>query len=86
MARTTPRMTTLFRQLGLPADEASIAEFIRTHQLTADAKITDTPFWTAAQRQFLLEALENDAAWAITVDQLIEALHKDAVKASMTSH
>jgi hypothetical protein len=76
-------MTTLFRQLGLPADEASIAEFIRTHQVTADAKITETFFWTDAQRQFLLEALEADAAWAITVDQLIEALHKDAVKTGM---
>ena len=78
-------MTTLFRQLGLPADEDSIAEFIRTHQLAADARITETPFWTDAQRQFLLEALDADAAWAITVDQLIEALHKDAVKASMVS-
>lgn len=83
MARPIPRMTTLFRQLGLPADEDSIGEFIRTHQLGADARIADAPFWADAQRQFLQEALDLDAAWAITVDQLSEALHKDAVRATM---
>jgi hypothetical protein len=85
MIRTTPRMTTLFHQLGLAADEDAIADFIRTHQLRSDAKIEETVFWTDAQREFLLEALHADAAWSITVDQLIEALHKDAVKASMDS-
>jgi hypothetical protein len=78
-------MTNLFRQLGLAADDEAIAEFIRTHQLAADARMTEAPFWTGAQRQFLLEALMADAAWAITVDQLSESLHEDAVKASMES-
>ena len=78
-------MTNLFRQLGLDADDDAIAEFIQTHQLAADARMTEAPFWTDAQRQFLFEALMADAAWAITVDQLSESLHKDAVKASMGS-
>jgi hypothetical protein len=81
MARTTPRMTNLFRQLGLAADEDSIAEFIRTHQLAADARMTEASFWNEAQRQFLLEQLQADAQWAIVVDQLGESLHEDAVKA-----
>jgi hypothetical protein len=76
-------MTNLFRQLGLPADEDSIEKFIHDHQLEIDAKMTEAPFWTEAQRQFLAEALQMDAAWAITVDQLSESLHEDAVKASM---
>lgn len=83
MPGTKPRMSNLFRQLGLPADEDSIANFINTHQVAMDAKLTEAPFWTDAQGEFLLEALQLDAAWAITVDQLSEALHKDAVKASM---
>jgi hypothetical protein len=85
MTGTKPRMMNLFRQLGLAADDDAIAEFIHTHQLAADARMTEAPFWTDAQRQFLLEALVSDAAWAITVDQLSESLHEDAVKASMAA-
>ncbi len=83
MSRPLPRMTRLFQQLGLDSAEHAIAEFIRTHQLETDVGIADAGFWTPAQRQFLAEALAADAAWAITVDQLSEALHKDAVQASM---
>ena len=83
MSVPLPRMTRLFQQLGLSADEQAIAEFIRSHQLQADVGIAEGAFWNPAQRQFLAEALDADAAWAITVDQLSEALHKDAVQASM---
>jgi hypothetical protein len=78
---STPRMTNLFLQLGLDADEAAIAQFIRSHQLAADVGLADAPFWNEAQRQFLSEQLKADAAWAIVVDQLSESLHEDAVKA-----
>lgn len=73
-------MTNLFRQLGLPSDEAAIAEFIQTHQMPPDVHLIDAPFWTEAQRQFLEEKLKADAEWAITVDQLSESLHEDGVK------
>ncbi len=79
MDDTTPRMTTLFQQLGLEEGEEAIAAFIRTHQLPADVSIAQAPFWSTAQRQFLAEQLSADAAWAIVVDQLSEALHQDAV-------
>ena len=79
MDDTTPRMTTLFQQLGLEESEEAIADFIRTHQLPADVSIAQAPFWSTAQRQFLGEQLIADAAWAIVVDQLNEALHQDAV-------
>ena len=85
MDNTQVRMTNLFLQLGLDSSaEASaeaIAEFIRTHQLPADVRITEAPFWSESQRQFLQEKLEDDARWAIVVDQLNESLHEDAVKA-----
>lgn len=82
MSATTPRMTNLFRQLGLDADEQAIADFIHAHQLEADVRLTDAPFWSDAQRQFLLEQLRADNHWSTIVDQLNESLHEDAVKVS----
>lgn len=81
MDNTQVRMTNLFLQLGLDSSAEAIAEFIRTHQLPADVRITEAPFWSESQRQFLQEKLEDDARWAIVVDQLNESLHEDAVKA-----
>ncbi|QLF93321.1 DUF2789 domain-containing protein [Pseudomonas sp. ABC1] len=81
MSNAIPRMTNLFLQLGLEADEAAIAQFIKTHQLSTDISITEAPYWNDAQRQFLGEQIKSDAAWAIVVDQLNESLHEDAVKA-----
>ena len=83
MSNAVPRMTNLFLQLGLDASEAGIADFIRTHQLPADMALADAPCWNAAQRQFLIEQVRADAAWAIVVDQLSESMHEDAVKASL---
>lgn len=80
MSNATPRMTNLFLQLGLEAGDEAISQFIKSHQLPADVHIADAPYWNDAQRQFLLEQLAADAAWAIVVDQLSESLHEDAVK------
>lgn len=82
MITTEPRMTTLFQQLGLDESEAGIAAFIKSHQLATDVTVYDAPFWSKGQRQFLAESLEADAAWAIVVDELNEALHADAVRAA----
>lgn len=81
MTGTIPRMTNLFRQLGLDSHAQAIAEFIHTHQLEADMSIVDAPFWNDAQRQFMSEQLKADSPWSITVDQLSESLHQDAVNA-----
>lgn len=75
-------MSNLFRQLGLPADDAAIEDFIRRHQLPIDLRMSDAPFWSDAQRQFLNEMLHADGPWAMIVDQLNESLHEDAVKAA----
>jgi hypothetical protein len=85
MNEPLPRMTLLFLQLGLAADERAIALFIQMHQLAIDVGIADAYYWSGAQRQFLLESLHADALWTTTVDQLSESLHKDAVRASMAS-
>ncbi|EJV1369472.1 TPA: DUF2789 domain-containing protein [Pseudomonas aeruginosa] len=80
MDKSTPRMTNLFRQLGLDSDAESISRFIEANQLAADVRLEDAPFWTDAQRQFLAEQIKADAAWAIVVDQLSESLHEDSVR------
>jgi hypothetical protein len=73
-------MTDLFMQLGLASDAESIANFIKQHQLPADVRLCDAPFWSESQRQFLLEQFKADASWIIIVDQLNESLHEYAVK------
>ena len=82
MITTEPRMTNLFLQLGLEASEEAIAAFIRDHQLSNDIRLIEAPYWNDAQRQFLSESLQADAAWTTVVDELNESLHEDAVKAA----
>jgi hypothetical protein len=64
-------LPSLFRQLGLPSDQADIAEFVDSHRPLADAvRLADAPFWSQAQAQFLREEIYEDADWAEVVDQL----------------
>lgn len=81
MDTTESNMTNLFLQLGLPAEKAQIAEFIRTHQLPENVRVSEAAYWNDGQRHFLREEWAEDADWAIIVDELNEALHVDAVKA-----
>ena len=72
----------LFLQLGLPNDNASITAFITRHQISSKrmtggkdsaktpAAITAAPWWTASQSEFLHQAIQDDAEWAILVDEL----------------
>ena len=65
----------LFAQLGLPADEQSIRQFIALHSpLRADIDLAEAPFWTESQAAFLKEEKLEDADWAELVDQLNLAL------------
>ena len=75
------RMSNLFLQLGLEADDAAIAQFITSHQLPADVYIIDAPFWNEGQRSFLTETMEREGSWIHIVEALNESLHEDAVKA-----
>ena len=61
----------LFRQLGLPDDLPSMERFIAQHRpLERSIKLHAAPFWNQGQRDFLLQAIGNDADWAAQVDQL----------------
>ncbi|MEO7161211.1 MAG: DUF2789 domain-containing protein [Polaromonas sp.] len=75
MEKSFHRFSELFAQLGLPADEQAIAEFLATHSpLAAAILLADAPFWTPAQASLLREEILEDADWAEVVDQLNVAL------------
>lgn len=70
-------LSTLFEQLGLPSDQASIDNFIATHRpLPNHVKVSEAPFWSDAQGAFLKEQLLDDAEWAPIVDELNVRLHE----------
>ncbi|MDD1966669.1 DUF2789 domain-containing protein [Pseudomonas sp. NPDC090203] len=75
MELTTPTLATLFEQLGLESDQASIDAFVSQHRLGDDVKLVDAEFWTPQQARFLKEELLTDAEWAPVVDELNELLH-----------
>jgi hypothetical protein len=61
---------TLFDQLGLPNDEASIERFARHYRLQQHQNIYQAEFWTEAQANFLKDAYEQDAEWSHALDDL----------------
>lgn len=64
-------LSTLFEQLGLDSDPASIEAFVtRYSPLPAEMAIQDAPFWSEAQSHFLEEGLEEDSDWAEIIDEL----------------
>lgn len=64
-------MNTLFEQLGLPADDRQIDQFINTHKLFGGAvRLDEATFWTPAQAEFLKDAINCDSDWAEVVDEL----------------
>jgi len=72
---TCPTLNDLFAQLGLPDDDANIIAFIATHKpLTSNIELSQAPWWTQAQADFLRSALDDDAEWAIIVDELSDLL------------
>lgn len=61
----------LFRQLGMASDRDSIDRFIATHRpLASERALSEAPFWTPAQADFLRSELGKDADWAELIDQL----------------
>lgn len=75
MDKPIHRFSELFAQLGLPADELAIRQFIALHAPLADGiDLADAPFWTAGQAAFLKEEKLEDADWIEQIDQLNLAL------------
>lgn len=67
-------MTVLFQQLGLDSSEAAIDDFIQTHHLPDHIALDEATFWSSHQSLFLKEMIEEDADWALVVDNLSSLL------------
>ena len=68
-------LSDLFRQLGLPADPASIADFIARHKGDCrECALPQAPIWTESQKSFLEEAIAQDADWALPAETLTSLL------------
>lgn len=64
-------LETLFQQLGLPNDQASIDDFIAEHSpLALSISLAEADFWTEAQAAFIQESFIEDADWIEVIDQL----------------
>lgn len=70
-------MTELFKQLGLPSDEASIQVFIAQNEgVCRHCGLVQAVIWTDSQRNFLKEAVADDADWALPAEALTAALSR----------
>jgi hypothetical protein len=75
----TKTMTQLFKQLGLPSDEASIQLFISQHDgVCRGCGLVQAPIWNASQREFLQEAVAQDSEWSMMAEALMAALSRPA--------
>ena len=72
-----PTLELLFEQLGLDASEQGIDQFIANHQLDQNTALHVAPFWTDAQRSFIISHWKKDDEWAIVVDTLNALLHSN---------
>lgn len=79
---TTPHnLSTLFDQLGLPSDAVAIERFIGGHRpLDPKIPLQQASWWTPAQAEFLVQAIQEDSDWAEQVDEL-DTLLRPALEA-----
>lgn len=82
MDTTAHNLSTLFEQLGLPADANAIKTFIHWHRpLDPKVPLHQALWWHPVQAEFLRQAIEEDSDWAEQVDEL-DALLRPAPEAS----
>ncbi|MFD2179273.1 DUF2789 family protein [Veronia pacifica] len=67
----------LFSQLGLASDSESIEHFLSEHSLSASTPLQEAAFWSLSQKQFLSEALLQDADWSEQIDLLDARLRQE---------
>lgn len=78
MDTTKPNISSLFAQLGLPADDSGIQQFIKQHRpLEKDKALSEANWWNESQREFLSEAIDSDSEWAIIVDEFDTLLREE---------
>ncbi len=71
MEKSVHTMSSLFKQLGLPSDEADMTAFVEKHKpIEPSVSLADANFWSPTQSAFLAEEIAEDADWAPVVDKL----------------
>lgn len=64
-------LNSLFMQLGLDNSDEAIDMYISKHNFLAhNVLLHEADFWNPSQAAFLKQAVDEDADWAIVVDQL----------------
>lgn len=64
-------LSSLFDQLGLVSEEASIEQFIERHKpVSGDIELHEASCWNVSQASFLKQMKDDDADWAGVIDQL----------------
>ena len=77
MHESQHNLTSLFDQLGLPSSEKEIEAFIHSHRpLDPSIRLSNAPFWTPGQAQFLKEQIKEDADWAVVIDKFDASLRQ----------
>ena len=75
MEDSTPSMTRLFDQLGLPSRPAEIQLFFAEHRpLPEETVLFEAPFWTQSQAEFLRAEMQGDTDWAVVIERVNAAL------------
>lgn len=67
-----PTLKLLFDQLGLNSDQASIDQFVETHQLPKDVMMHEASYWNDSQREFIASHWRKDDEWSLVIDELGE--------------
>jgi hypothetical protein len=71
MAKITPTINDLFKQLGLPDSDEEIQVFINSYKPTSKTvKLYEAPFWTPAQAALLEQIIHEDGNWSYLADHL----------------
>ena len=70
MASRLHDMPSLFVQLGLPNDEASMQQFLASHYLDDAVKLQNAAFFNARQAAFIQQAYATDNDWLECIEQL----------------
>lgn len=71
MQESIHSVSSLFDQLGMDSSDDAIEQFIATHKpLPAEVKLHEAEFWNDSQASVLKQLKDEDADWAIFVDEL----------------
>ena len=81
MEQHTHTLSSLFDQLGLNNEDASIEQFIALHKpISGDIELHKAMFWNDPQASFLKQMKDEDADWSGIVDQLDVLLRETVTK------